>query len=353
MATAQSVVYFGDRRPLDQCVFVNGAFGQGTELDEVFPRASVHSGAVIVPIVLALAERHGINGKQALEAAIVGLEIIVRISTAAAPHLHDRGHHVPSAAGPFAAAAAASRIMGLPLEVCINAIAIGGSYATGLMEFTHTGGTVKRCHCGIAAMNGLRAAVMAAEDITGPHSVFEGGRGFFKTFAGQADPSIVTHGLGRDYMIPEFGYKRITSAYPAHSALEAIGELKDEYGLTPQDVATIDVGLSNYAYEHVGVIREPRDITEAHYSVAYGAAVRLFRGGNGFFDYRTEDLTDPKFRDLARRVNIYVDPPPRKNGTDWPVGRQRLPSRRATGGSWNGACCFRRATRRTPSVTPS
>ena len=56
------------------------------------------------------------------------------------------------------------------------------------------------------------------------------------------------------------------------------------------------------------VIRHPRDITDAHYSVAYGAAVRFYRGGNGFFEYVEEDLSDPRFRALEDKVEVYIDP---------------------------------------------
>ena len=303
-----TVVYHGDQIRLDQAVFVNGAFGHGAEFDDTHLRSSTHSGAVIVPIALALSEVHHLSGREALEAIITGVEVIIRISTAAAPHLHRRGHHVPPATGPFGAAAAASRLLGLDGVTTANAISIAGSHSAGLLEFTHAGGSVKRCHCGIAAMNGLRSTMLAANGITGPRAIFEGKRGFFNTFAGEYDLDRMTQGLGDEFLFLEMGYKPMTSAFPAHAPLEAIGALQQEFDLQPDDIEAIEVGTSQHSYDHVGVIREPRDITEAHYSVAYGAAVRLFRGGNGFFDYRDEDLRDPRFVAMARRVSVVIDP---------------------------------------------
>jgi 2-methylcitrate dehydratase PrpD len=306
-ANGPRVVFHGDRLRIDQTAFVNGAFGQGAEFDDTHLRSSTHSGAVIVPTVLALADHRRLSGAEALHAVVAGVETLIRISTASAPHLHRRGHHVPPAVGPFGAAAAASRVMGLDHMHCLHAISIAGSHSAGLLEFTHAGGSVKRCHCGIAAMSGLRATFLARAGITGPLGILEGRRGFFNAFAGEYDLSIVTEGLGSDYLFCEMGYKPMTSAFPAHAPLEAIGNLKREHNLSAEDIESIEVGTSRHSLEHVGVIREPRDITDAHYSVAFGAAVRMIRGNNGFYDYRTEDLGDPRFLDVARRVTMTVD----------------------------------------------
>jgi 2-methylcitrate dehydratase PrpD len=305
---AATIVYHGDRLRLDQAVFVNGAFGQGAEFDDTHLRSSTHSGAAIVPVVLALCEVHGFSGEEALQAIVVGVETMIRIALAASPHLHGRGHHVPPAVGPFGVAAAAGRLLRLGPEATANAISIAGSHSAGLLEFTHAGGSVKRCHCGIAATNGIRSTMLAAKGITGPRAIFEGQRGFFNTFAGEYDLAKVTEKLGEEFLFQEMGYKPITSAFPAHAPLEAIGLLQKKHGLSADDVEAINVGTSHHSYEHIGAIREPRDITDAHYSVAFGAAVRLLHGNNGFFDYREEDLRDERFLAIARRVTVTIDP---------------------------------------------
>ena len=49
-----TVVYYGGQLPLDQAVFVNSTFGHGAEYDDTQLKSSNHSGAVVVPPVLAL-----------------------------------------------------------------------------------------------------------------------------------------------------------------------------------------------------------------------------------------------------------------------------------------------------------
>ena len=303
-----TVIYHGDQLALDQAAFVNSAFGHGGEFDDSQLGSHTHSGAVIVPTVLALAESRPVSGVQALAAVIVGVEVMVRIGAGAAPHLDERGFHAPPIVGPFGAAAASCRLMETDVQRCVHAMGIAGSHAGGTREYTRSGGTMKRIHCAIPAMSGLRSAVMAAHGITGPRTIIDGDRGILQCFAGEFDAACVTQGLGRDYLLVETAYKPITSPWPAHAPIEAFGWLIDQHRLVPDQIAAIEVGTSQQAMNNVRTIKVPRDVMEAQYSLVYGLAVRLFRGGNRLRDYREEDLQDSRFHALSRKVQIKVDP---------------------------------------------
>ena len=80
-----------------------------------------------------------------------------------------------------------------------------------------------------------------------------------------------------------------------------------ENGIKAEDIESIEIISSPFTIKNVGVIFEPADILEAHFSTAFGCAVRLFRGGNGVYDYKSEDLKDPRFLDIARRVKCTPD----------------------------------------------
>ena len=302
-----TVVYHGEQLSIDQAAFINSAFGHGGEFDDTQLGSNTHSGAVIVPPVLALSENRALTGPQALEAVIVGVEVMVRIGAGAAPHLDEHGFHAPPVVGPFGAAAASCRALGTDERVCANALGIAGSHAGGTREYTRSGGTMKRVHCAIPAMSGLRSAVMASYGITGPWTIIDGDRGILRCFADEYDLSKVIKGLGTDYLMVETAYKPITSPWPAHAPLEAFGWLIDRHRLEPEQIESIEVGTSSQAMKNIQTIKAPRDIMEAQYSLVYGLAVRLFRRGNRFQDYRAEDLSDPRFADLSRKVAITVD----------------------------------------------
>jgi 2-methylcitrate dehydratase PrpD len=302
-----TVAYYGEQLSVDQAAFVNSAFGHGGEFDDTQLASNTHSGAAIVPPVLALGENRGLTGKQALEAVIVGVEVMVRVGAGAAPHLDEHGFHAPPVVGPFGAAAAGCRLLGADEAVCVNAMGIAGSHSSGTREYTRSGGSMKRIHCAIPAMSGLRSAIMATRGITGPRTIIDGDRGILHCFAGEYDLTKVTDGLGIDYLMIDTAYKPITSPWPAHAPLEAFGWLIDQHQLTPEQIGSIEVGTSSQAMKNIQTIKAPRDIMDAQYSLVYGLAVRLFRGGNKFRDYREQDLADPRFAELSRRVTIRLD----------------------------------------------
>jgi 2-methylcitrate dehydratase PrpD len=232
---------------------------------------------------------------------------MVRIALAGAPYLYDRGHYVPCAVGPFGAAAACARLLGLDAATTLHAMAIAGSHAGGLKEFKHGGGSVKRIHCAIPSMSGLRSAVMAASGITGPPAILEGEHGLLAVFAGTYDASLLTAELGSAYRLLGVAFKPFACNLSMHAVVEALDGLQRAHGFAAGDVARIDVGVSSSALRDVGTIVEPIDLLGAQTSIAFGSAVRLLRGGNGPRDYREEDLRDERFLALAHRVHVGVD----------------------------------------------
>lgn len=301
-------VYDGDALSIDEAAFLNSAYGHANEFDDTHLASATHPGSVIIPAALALAERDHRTGRELVEAVIVGSEIMIRIALAASPALHERGHYVPAAVGPFGAAAACARLLHLDARVCVNALAIAGSFSAGLKAFQQGGGSVKRIQCAIPAAAGLRSAVTAAHGITGPPAILESERGFLAVFAGTYDTAPLTDGLGEEFRMLRTAFKPVACNLSTHAAVEAAGWLQDAYGLRADDIATIEIGVSASAIGDVGVIVEPPDILAAQSSLAFGTAVRFLRGGNGPHDYHEEDLRDPRFLALAHRVTLTVDP---------------------------------------------
>src|SRR4030095_6214839 len=65
------------RRALDSAgaAFVNGTAAHGEDFDDTFEGGPVHAGVVIVPALLAAAERYGIAGPDLLRGIVVGCEV--------------------------------------------------------------------------------------------------------------------------------------------------------------------------------------------------------------------------------------------------------------------------------------
>jgi 2-methylcitrate dehydratase PrpD len=98
----------------------------------------------------------------------------------------------------------------------LNAFGIAGSTSSGLMEFSKTGGMVKRLHLGRAAEGGFMAAVLARDGYTGPAGVLEGKFGVLNVFCRDALPARLTQDLGTQWRVMTTKIKR----YACHATAQ-------------------------------------------------------------------------------------------------------------------------------------
>ena len=110
---AGSSVVFGRHvtLPAPLAAMVNGTSAHALELDDF--GGCGHSGAVVIPVVLALAARGRISGKAALAALLAGYDLAARVLEGAGgyrPH-NEKGWHSTGTCGSFGAAAAAAKLL--------------------------------------------------------------------------------------------------------------------------------------------------------------------------------------------------------------------------------------------------
>jgi 2-methylcitrate dehydratase PrpD len=308
-----TVAYFGDKLSPDDAAFLNSTFNHANETDDTHLKSPTHPGGIAVPAALALAEYAKAGGEKLLLAVIAAYEIQIRISWACSPYLIYRGHHPPVGVGPFGAAMAGAVLLDFDAETALNALAIAGSHSAGLIEYTKTGGSVKRIHSAIPTQAGVRAALFAQAGITGPHSILEGEKGFCKVFAVDYDLTRLTEGLGTRYHLLDNALKPYSCCHLIHAAFDALDNLRDREPLRPEQVKSMTVYTnSEQILSHIGSIIEPEDILGAQFSLPFSMAMRLHHGGrgvnggNGFWDYPRVNLKDPKLLATARNVVTVV-----------------------------------------------
>src|SRR5262249_57476611 len=82
------------------------------EMDDIHSGAGTCIGGMIVPALLAVAEKYGGSGRHFLEGAIVGYETTVRVGvTINAPRLFTRGWWPSTVGGGFGVAAAGAKFL--------------------------------------------------------------------------------------------------------------------------------------------------------------------------------------------------------------------------------------------------
>src|SRR5258708_4518167 len=116
----------------EDAAMIGGTAAHGEDFDDTFEGGPVHSGAVIVPAVLAACERFGLDGRAALLGIASGVETMCRLSLVAPKLIHKAGFHPTSVLRAMAAALGVSAALRLDRQQTVDALGLAGSMAGGV-----------------------------------------------------------------------------------------------------------------------------------------------------------------------------------------------------------------------------
>ncbi len=315
-----SAVGVAQRLPATLAAFGNGVLAHSLDYDDTHLPSVLHPSACVVPAALAAAQDAGADGRAAVAAIAVGLEVTVRLGMAGYDEqagnstFFEHGQHATSICGAMGAATSAALLYGLGPEGVTHALGLAASMASGVIEANRTGGTVKRMHCGWAAQSGVSAAQLVEHGFTGPPTVLEGRFGFFQAWLhGRFDPSAITGGLGEDWSVPGIFVKPYPANHFTHAGIDAARAMVAK-GLDLDRIASIELGVPAANRRTIGepieVKRAPETGYMAQFSGPYTVVAGLLGGnglGVGLDDFTDELATDPRRRALMALVDVVAD----------------------------------------------
>ena len=294
--------------------FANGTASHGIEMDDTHSGGSIHLGTTMYSVALAIAESTpGISSAIFLAAAVAGFEAAARIAMAAQPkEQYALGFHPTQTCGVFGAAITAAKLFDLTEEQTLAAVGIAGSMAAGSMEFLAEGAWTKRIHPGLAAQNGIQAAMLAAEGFTGPRRILEGRDGFLHAYSRQPLPELLIEGLGDSYEILNTSVKPHACCRYMQGPIDAILEIIRENALSEADIAKIEVAILeagwNIVCEPHAQKYNPESVVDAQFSMPFGAAVAVLHGAAGLDQFTLRQVRSPSVAKLIDRVTLVRDP---------------------------------------------
>jgi 2-methylcitrate dehydratase PrpD len=289
-----------------EAAMANGIMAHALELDDGNRYAQGHPGVPVIPAVLALGEKEGLKGKDLIPAIVAGYEVFGRVGAAGNPSHFNRGFHTTGTCGTFAAAAAAGRLLKLNETKMVSALGIAGSQAAGLFAFMADGAMTKVLHAGKAAQNGILSAFLARDGFTGPATVLEDKRGFYKAFADSFDPSWITRGLGERYEIMNTYVKYHAACRHTHSGIDAVLDIRRQQPLDLDAVEKVDIYTYSIAAKLVNGKEVPTPLA-AKMSMPFSAAAALVQGRAGLAEFKPRALQDPAVLKLMQKTEIHSD----------------------------------------------
>jgi 2-methylcitrate dehydratase PrpD len=239
----------GNRAAATTAAMVNASLINGTELSEGVSKAVVHPGTVLVPAVLAEADRIGASGQDALVAIVAGYELLIRVGWSTA---HDpeqpvdtvqaqtlfRGWYPPSLLGGFGAAAAICRLHGANAETVLQALGIVAQLCpTTTLAAFRKGVDAKSLGCGWASAVGIAAARLAIEGFTGGVTAAED---LFPLLVERADFARLEAEVGSKWEIMTLDIK-FAAAGPILCEIECAIQIREQFRIDPTQVERIQV----------------------------------------------------------------------------------------------------------------
>jgi len=288
--------------------FVNGLMIRYFDFNDTYlSKEPAHPSDNLAPC-LAVAESEATPGKEIIAAAVAAYEVQCRLCDAA--DIRHRGwDHVNY--GLVSSSLAAAKLMGLDRKKATESVNIAlGAHI--VMRQVRAGelSMWKGASFSNAARNGVFAALVAKEGMTGPSPIFEGEMGFFKQVSGKFSLDVLGFGGRRGtYKVNETYIKYWPAEYHAQSAiwaaLEVRRHVKDLEGVTSVLVETQEAG-----FDILGKDREkwtPKTKETADHSLPYIVAMALLHGTVDKSTYSSRNLTDPKNLRLIRKIKVVED----------------------------------------------
>ena len=300
-----TVVGHGFKTDCVNAALANGTLGYACDIEPYHPGAILHPIAVLIPTALALGERTDASGEAFLAAVALGCEVEYRVSMAIGPaQQYALGFHPSAICGTFGAAAAAGFLLGLDAESMVRAFGLAACQASGLMAWeSDPTENARPFQMGMAARNGMTAALLAEAGFGGPAAVFDHGHTVFHAFSRDAKPELLTAGLGETWDgITELAIKPFSCVAFLHPGVDALLDVVREEDLKADDIESL---VMHFPRSGVHCIDDnPLRSHSAQYILPVAVVDREVRVGV-FFEDRRE--TDPALAALSQRTRVVAD----------------------------------------------
>lgn len=306
LADEASILFGETRAASSDAALINGTAGHALDFDDV--ALGGHPSTVLVPAILAEAERLDASGTDALRAYLVGYEVWAELFVREQDAYHLKGWHPTAVLGTVGAAASIAHLNRLSPEQCRHALALAASMACGVVA--NFGTMTKPLHAGRAAAASIDAVRLAAAGLTAAPDAFEHHAGYLAALSpnGRVDRSSPASQLGKTLRVLDYGLsiKKYPTCYATHRVIDGVLDLTRSRSLRADDVKEVRARIG---VAQASMLRNHSPVTglEAKFSLEFAVASALVAGKVGLSELTDDFVAQGAVRDLMRKVSIITD----------------------------------------------
>ncbi len=293
-----------ERVDIASAAMLNGITSHTFDFDDTHLKTIIHPAGPVASAALALAEHIDANGRQLVDALVLGIDVECRVGNVIYPDHYDRGWHITGSTGMLGAAAACARLLGLDATRTTMALGIAASQPIGVRE--QFGSMTKPFHPGGAARAGLMAALMARHGFTASTRALEAPRGLIQTYSTRCAWDEATAELGERFEIASNTYKPFACGIVIHPSIDGCVQLRNAHGLKAEDIERVELKVHPLVLELTGKTA-PKSGLEGKFSVYHAAAAGIVFGQAGEAEFADGIVNRADVIALRDRVNATVD----------------------------------------------
>jgi len=289
--------------------FGNGVLGHGLIREDMHVASGNHIGVMVLPAMLALAEREHLAGRDLLAGIVAAYEVTARLGMANRAGVRNRHFRPSGISGAFGVTGGAIAALGLDEMTAVNALAFAANSACGLNEWAWSGGQDIYVHAGMAARNGINALDLARSGLVSSERILEGADGMFAAY-GSAEQGAAhlrnsftaeRHLLGVRHK-PYAGCNFIQT--PVGAALVA----RQSGGFTVDEIehVTIDTFSSARSYPGCDYVGPFSSVQQSKMSLQFAVAAAVVRGRVTEEEFAS--LNDADIVAVANKTSIALPP---------------------------------------------
>jgi 2-methylcitrate dehydratase PrpD len=311
--SSESSVIGGGHLSLAGATLLNGYLITAVTMCDIHRSTLTHVTPEVVPPALLIAERDNASGRDLLVALAAGFEVTTRVGIGSDyPAVRARGYHGPGVFGPFGAAAAAGRLLGLSPEAMARAFGLAGSQAGG--TFAAWGTPTVKFHQCRGALSGLMAALLAEQDFLATREFLTAkDGGLFTTFSNGGHPERVTDDLGQRWELDQIALRLWPSASSIQGMNTALFDALEQHPFKLNDIKRAHIRLAPTVFNLHGKLSKYKAKFDALISAHYTAAVIIEDHVLTLNQFLPQRYDDPVLRRAAAEL---IDIQPDENLKD-------------------------------------
>ena len=290
----------------ETAAFVNGSMVRYLDLNDAYRTLDASHPSDNLPGILAMTEALGLSGRDFIVALAISYEIQCRF-TDSVP-FNDAGWDQP-VVGAMACALACGRLLGISRDQMAQAIAL--SLIANLCTYQTRAGELsmwKGCAGPNGARNGIFAARLAAEGMTGPNHPFEGIFGVWNQALDKPyNIDLPVAGAATSYGLNQTNIKTYPVRDSCQLPIDTAVDLRTK--VAAADIEKLHISTYKSAYAGAGKDPElwaPQTRETADHSMPFSVAVTLLDGQVAPDTFHRERFLDRDVLDLIGRTTIEI-----------------------------------------------